>query len=132
VLLERRTILGKLHKTWSDAKNKIKDKDWQKRLKLKEDFGPTLDELESLVDHYKKHWDELTKIAKKLVEANRLLDQTIGSYQGKLGSTGTVFTNPASGSILIKLLGGLKAQKDAVLEQAKAEAAKAYPTVSNI
>ena len=70
--------------------------------------------------------------AKKLVEANRLLDQTIGSYQGKLANSGSVFSDPGSAETLSKLLDSLKDQKDTVREQTKAEATKAYPTVTSI
>jgi hypothetical protein len=76
--------MGSMRKWWVDAKKKIKAKDWESKIKFKDDFGPMLDKYEKRYEQIHKLLSAIYKLIGEQEKAAKLIATTATSYKLKV------------------------------------------------
>ncbi len=70
--------MGQSRAIWQQAKAAVKSKDWEKRLKFSDGFGPDLDQLEKLLQDLAS---VATNLEGRVTKINHMAMNTLAAYQ---------------------------------------------------
>jgi hypothetical protein len=76
--------MSNLRNVWVKAKKDIRTKDWEKKVKLKDDLGPTLDEFDSTISKLEKVGLEAFRLHAEAEKIMKKLCVTIAGYDTKI------------------------------------------------